>query len=104
MHELLVNLLAKLAQEKNVVRLTDYLDMTIAVDWDKTTNQTNTVYKKVKHGQEIMVLIALCTHFFQNSRPLIVNSVDRDQLASSEASTVFHPHNESILKLYHLID
>ena len=25
---------SKLAQEKNVVRLTDHLNMTIAVDWD----------------------------------------------------------------------
>ena len=34
MHEVLVNRLVKLAQEKSVVRLTDHLAMTIAVDWD----------------------------------------------------------------------
>ena len=33
-HELLVNRLIKLVQEKRVVRLTDRLDMTIAVDRD----------------------------------------------------------------------
>ena len=33
-HEILVYCLFKLAQEKCVVRLTDHLDMTIAVDWD----------------------------------------------------------------------
>ena len=32
-HKVLINCLIKLAQEKNVVRLTDHLDMTIAVDW-----------------------------------------------------------------------
>ena len=34
MHEVLVNHFVKLAQEKSVVRLTDRLDMAIAVDWD----------------------------------------------------------------------
>ena len=34
MHKVLVNCLVKLAQEKSVVRLTDSLDMIIAVDWD----------------------------------------------------------------------
>ena len=34
MHEVLVNRLVKLAQEKSVVRWTDRPDMTIAVDWD----------------------------------------------------------------------
>ena len=43
-HKVLVNCLVKLAQEKSVVRRTDCLDMTIAVDWDvkpqsKQTNQ-----------------------------------------------------------------
>ena len=33
-HEVLVNCLGKLAQEKSVVRWTDCPDMTIAVDWD----------------------------------------------------------------------
>ena len=33
-HEVLVNRLAKFAQEKNVVRWTDSLDMAIAVDWN----------------------------------------------------------------------
>ena len=33
-HEVLVNPLVKLAQEKSVVRLTDHPDMTIAVGWD----------------------------------------------------------------------
>ena len=32
-HEVLVNSLVKLAQEKRVVRWTDRPDMTIAVDW-----------------------------------------------------------------------
>ena len=32
MHEVLVNCLVKLAQEVSVVRLTDHLNMTIAVD------------------------------------------------------------------------
>ena len=34
MHRALVNCLVKLAKEKSVVRITDCLDMTIAVDWD----------------------------------------------------------------------
>ena len=34
MHEELVNSLVKLAKEKSVVRQTDRLNMTIAVDWD----------------------------------------------------------------------
>ena len=38
-HEILVNYLVKLAQEKSVVRLTDHPNMTIAVDWD-IKNQT----------------------------------------------------------------
>ena len=38
-HEVLVNRLAKLAQEKSVVRWTDRPDMTIAVHWD-VKNQT----------------------------------------------------------------
>ena len=33
-HEVLVNRLAKLAEEKSVVRPTYHLDMSIAVDWD----------------------------------------------------------------------
>ena len=33
-HEILVNRLVKLAQEKIVVRLTDGLDMTMTVDWE----------------------------------------------------------------------
>ena len=37
MHEVLVNLVVKLAQEKSVVRCTDRLDMTITVDWDKNS-------------------------------------------------------------------
>ena len=38
-HEVLVNCLVKLTQEKNVVRWTDHPDMTIAVNWD-VKNQT----------------------------------------------------------------
>ena len=34
MHKVLVNPLVKLAEGKKVVRLTDRLDMAIAVDWD----------------------------------------------------------------------
>ena len=34
MHKVMVNCLVKLAQEKSVVRLTDHLNMTIAVDRD----------------------------------------------------------------------
>ena len=34
MHEVLINRLVKLGQEKSVVRITDGLNMTIAVDWD----------------------------------------------------------------------
>ena len=45
-HEVLVNCLVKLAQEKSVVRWTDRADMTIAVDWD-VKNQTNE--KKTLH-------------------------------------------------------
>ena len=42
-HEVLVNRLFKLAQEKSVVRWTDRLDMTIAVEWDmkQQIKQTN---------------------------------------------------------------
>ena len=40
-HKVLVNLLVKLAQEK-MFRVTDHLDMTIAVDWDvKPQKQKN---------------------------------------------------------------
>ena len=44
MHEVLVNRLVKLAQEKSGVRFTDHPDMTIAVDWDVKyqTNQMST--------------------------------------------------------------
>ena len=38
MHKVLVNCLVKLAQEKSVVRLTDYSDMTIAINWDVKTH------------------------------------------------------------------
>ena len=42
MHKVLVNCFVKLAQEKSVARLTDHLDMTIAVDWDvKQKNKQN---------------------------------------------------------------
>ena len=43
-HEVLVNRLFKLAQEKSVVRWADHSNMTIAVDWDikQLTKQTNT--------------------------------------------------------------
>ena len=34
MLRVLINHLVKLAKKKSVVRLTDYLDMTLAVDWD----------------------------------------------------------------------
>ena len=40
MHEVLVNGLAKPAQEKSVERCTDRSDMAIAVDWD-VKHQTN---------------------------------------------------------------
>ena len=42
-HEVLVNCLVKLAQEKSVVRRTDLPKMIIAVDWGvkNQTNQTN---------------------------------------------------------------
>ena len=42
MHEVLVNCLVKLAQDKGVV----YLDMTIAVDWDvkPQTKQTKSTF------------------------------------------------------------
>ena len=42
-HEVLVNCLVKLAQEKSVVRWTDHPDMTIAVVWDvkNQAKQTN---------------------------------------------------------------
>ena len=33
MHKVLVNRLVKLAKEKSVIRLTDHLAVTIAVDW-----------------------------------------------------------------------
>ena len=52
MHEVVVNCLVKLAQEKSVVRCTDNPDMTIAVDWDvkqtKRTKNKKTVGKKIK--------------------------------------------------------
>ena len=43
MHEVLLNCLVKLNQEKSVVRRTELPDMTIAVDWDvkHQTKQTN---------------------------------------------------------------
>ena len=34
MHNILVNCLVKLAEEKSVVRWTDRLDVTLGVDWD----------------------------------------------------------------------
>ena len=47
MHEVLVNCLVKLAQEKSVVRLTDRPNMTIAVDWD-VKHQTKQKQTKLK--------------------------------------------------------
>ena len=44
MHEVLVNRLVKLAQEKSVVRWIDHPNMTIAVDWD-IKHQTKTKTK-----------------------------------------------------------
>ena len=44
-HEVLVNCLVKLAQEKNVVRWIDCPAMTIAVDWD-VKNQTKQIIRK----------------------------------------------------------
>ena len=43
-HIVMANPLVKLSQEKSVVRWTDCLNMTIAVDWDAKpqTKQTNT--------------------------------------------------------------
>ena len=42
-HEVLVNSLVKLGQEKSVVRLTIRPDMTIAIDWDvKQQNKQKT--------------------------------------------------------------
>ena len=50
MHEVLVNRLFKLAQEKSVVMWNDPLIMTIAVDWDvkQQIKQTN---KSLKNRQ-----------------------------------------------------
>ena len=38
----------------------------------------------------------------QNIYPILENSVEPDQLASNEAHTVFHTHDESIMNLYDL--
>ena len=38
-HKVLVNRLVELKEEKSVVRWTDHPDMTIAVNWDKASNQ-----------------------------------------------------------------
>ena len=46
-HELLVNRLVKLAQEKKLVRWTDRLDMTIVVDWDVKNQTKQTNWKKI---------------------------------------------------------
>ena len=48
MHRVLVNPSVKLAQEKSVLRLTDRLDMTKAVDWDvkQQTKQANKRWHK----------------------------------------------------------
>ena len=48
-HEVMVNHLVKLAQEKGVGRSTDCPDMTIAVDWDvkNQTKQTKTPHHNV---------------------------------------------------------
>ena len=57
MQLVLVECLVKLAEEKIVVRITDYLDMTIAVDWDvkHQTEQTNSkiVESAVKRKSKI---------------------------------------------------
>ena len=55
MHEVLVNRLVKLAQEKSVVRSTERPDMTIAVDWD-VKNQTNqpTITLEVLHFNTVL--------------------------------------------------
>ena len=46
MHKVLVNCFVKLVQEK-VVRLTDYLDMTIGVDWDVKPQTTSVFFHVV---------------------------------------------------------
>ena len=46
-HDVLINRLFKLAQEKSVVMWTDRPEMTLAVDWD-VNQQTNQNNRKVK--------------------------------------------------------
>ena len=55
-HQVLVNHLVKLVQEKSVVRRTDHPDMTIAVDWD-VKHQT----KQTKNQDEHAFYLAFCT-------------------------------------------
>ena len=59
MHEVLVNRLVKLAQEKSVVRITDRLNMTIAVDWD-VMSQTK---KKLMSNYELNTNLLAQMHY-----------------------------------------
>ena len=61
MHEVLVNCLVKLAQEKSVVRGTNHLDMTIAVKLyvKPQTKQTNN--NKLLGQKEILHFIEILT-------------------------------------------
>ena len=49
MHEVLVNCLVKLAQEKRAVRLTDCPNMIIAVDWDVLNYKPNRTNHKINN-------------------------------------------------------
>ena len=74
MHEVLVNCLVKLAQEKSVVRLTDHLDMAIAVDWDvkRKTKQTKfgALYRAL--GLKNIFSIVAKLYFQQKKKSCIV--------------------------------
>ena len=58
MHEVLVNCLVKLVQEKSVVRLTDRPDMTIAVAWD-LKNPTKQKKRGVECGTSLVKVMNL---------------------------------------------
>ena len=64
-HEVLVNPLVKLAQERNVVSWTDHSDMTIAVDWN------------VKHQTKQTNICQITMHYIFTNRTVYL-----DQLAS----------------------
>ena len=67
MHQVLVNCLVDLAQENSVVRLTDCLDMTIAVDLDVKPQTKQTILSELVSTYSGLALGDLSSSASKNS-------------------------------------